>query len=77
MRCARKRLLVGRQVALLQDLVREQRDQLRVGVIQRRVEYRLRHVQHPGRVDKRRLLCKGHRQLLMATVSQKARSFYT
>ncbi len=57
MRCTRKRLLIGRQVTLLQDLVREQRDQLRVGVIQRRVENRLRHVQHPRRVEKRRWLC--------------------
>ncbi len=76
MRRTRKRLLVGRQVTLLQDLVREQRDQLRVGVIQRRVEYRLRHVQHPRRVEERRWLCY-HRYFFNDDNTKKARSFYT
>ncbi len=46
-RRARVGLLVFGEVALLQEVLLEHLDQLRVGVIQRRVEQRLGHVQHP------------------------------
>ncbi len=46
-RRARVGLLVFGEVALLQEVLLEHLDQLRVGVIQRRVEQRLSHVQHP------------------------------